>query len=157
MKHFVLHLAIGALWMLLQRDLSLRGFAIGFALGYGLLALFRPVLDSGDYVRRGLRLIVFVAVFMREYVQGVAHTLHLSLFARRSRLRPAMVRYDVHGLTRIELLVLTHVVSLTPGTVTVEVARDLSHVIVHALDGGDPDAVRASIDTPRRAILGFTR
>lgn len=158
MKSLLLNLALAVLWMLLQRALSLRGFLTGFAIGFALLVLFRPVLGSSGYLRRVLGLFVFLAVFAREYFRAAAQTLRIALFVPRRSLQPRLLRYDVQGLSRLELLLLSHTVSLTPGTVTVEIASDHSHLLLHALDGSDPEAVRLSIDrTLRRAILRFTR
>lgn len=158
MRSLLLNLLLSVIWLLLQTEPSLTGFATGFALGFGLLALFRPVLDSGNYVRRMLAGAAFTGVFLREFVMACAQLIRLTLLTSAGRLRPDFIIYDVSGLTRVEILLLSHCVSLTPGTNTVDISRDFTRIYLHVLDCPDPAAVRASIDgTIRRGILAFTR
>jgi multicomponent Na+:H+ antiporter subunit E len=58
----------------------------------------------------------------------------------------------------MEILLLSHCVSLTPGTCTVDISHDFTRLYLHVLDCPDPAAVRAGIDkTLKRGILAFTR
>jgi len=158
MRSLSLNLLLAAVWLLLQSEPSLAGFAAGFALGFGLLALFQPVLGSADYVRRMLAGAAFAGVFLREFLLACGQLIRLALFTPVARLRPDFVEYDVAGLTRAEVLLLSHCISLTPGTNTVDISPDFRRMRLHVLDCPDPDEVRASIDnTLRRGILAFTR
>ncbi|MDI1251212.1 MAG: Na+/H+ antiporter subunit E [Lacunisphaera sp.] len=158
MRSLLLNLLLSVIWLLLQTQPSLAGFATGFALGFALLALFRPVLDSRDYVRRMLAGAAFAGVFLREFVRACVQLMRLILLTPVNRLRPDFIIYDVTGLSRVEILLLSHCVSLTPGTNTVDISQDFTRVYLHVLDCPDPAAVRSSIDrTIRRGILAFTR
>ena len=61
-------------------------------------------------------------------------------------LHPNLVTLDTRGLSGLEILLLTHCITLTPGTTSVDVAEDKSWIMVHALDGRKPKDVRASIE-----------
>jgi multicomponent Na+:H+ antiporter subunit E len=158
MRSLLLNLLLAVIWLLLQSEPSLAGFAVGYALGFGLLLLFQPLLNSGDYTRRMLAGAAFAGVFLREFLLSCLHLVRLTLFTPVSRLRPDFIIYDVSGLTRTEILLLSHCVSLTPGTNTVDISQDFQRLYLHVLDCPDPVAVRDSIDrTLRRGILAFTR
>ncbi len=158
MSSLLLNLLLAVIWLLLQAEPSLAAFAVGFLLGFGLLALFHPVLDSGDYVRRILAAAAFAGLFLREFARACAQLIRLTLFTPAQKLRPDFIIYDVSGLTRTEVLLLSHCVSLTPGTNTVDISQDFNRLYLHVLDCPDPAAVRAAIDgTLRRGILAFTR
>jgi multicomponent Na+:H+ antiporter subunit E len=158
MRSLLLNLLLAVIWLLLQAEPSLTGFAVGFALGFGLLALFRPVLESGDYVRRLVAGAAFVLLFLREFLLACGQLVAHILFRPAGDLRPEFIIYDVKGMTQVEILLLSHCISLTPGTTTVDVSHDFSRLYLHVLDCADPAAVRAGIDrTLRRGILAFTR
>lgn len=158
MRSLLLNLLVAFLWLLLQPQPALLDFAFGFTLGFALLALFRPVLHSEDYVRRMVAGVAFAGVFAKAFLFSCFELIKITLFVPFSRLQPEIIRYDVKGLSKVEILLLSHCISLTPGTTTVDVAEDFSHLKLHVLDCPDPDSVRRSIDeTLRRGLLAFTR
>ncbi len=158
MKSLLLNLLVAVIWLLLQTAPSLRHFAFGFVLGFALLALFQPVLGSQVYVRRMLAGVRFTWVFACAFATSCWDLIRTILFVPVSRLRPAFIDYDVSDLSRAEILLLSHCISLTPGTNTVDIAPDFSRLKLHVLDCPDAEAVRRSIDDSlRRGILAFTR
>jgi multicomponent Na+:H+ antiporter subunit E len=158
MRSLALNLVMAVIWLFLQSEPTLRDFAAGSALGFALLYLFRPVLKSDDYVRRVLAASLFGLVFIREFLVSCGELFYYTLFVPTSRLRPEFIIYDVSGMTRLEILLLSHCISLTPGTNTVDISQDFTRLYLHALDCPDPETVRRKIDTTlKQAILAFTR
>ena len=158
MRALLLNLLLALVWLLLQPEQTAVAFVIGFALGFALLAIFRRVLQSADYVRRVSGLAAFAGIFTRTFLASCFDVMRISLRPATRPPRPLLLHYDVRGLTPQEILLLSHAITLTPGTATVEVAPDYSHLVLHALDAGAPEEVVSAIDrTLRRGILGFTR
>ncbi len=158
MRNLALNLFIAVMWLLLSEQPRLATFGVGFGLGFGLIALFQPVLPRERYVRRVVGALRFVAVFVREFVLANVGLLHTVFLQPREDLQPNLITVDVGGLTKPEILLLTHCISLTPGSVTVQIEPDFQTLVVHTLNGRDPEAVRRQInETLRRAILGFSR
>lgn len=158
MRNFTLNLVIAVMWLLLSPEPNLTTFLFGFGIGFALLALFQPVLPRERYAGRVLGALRFASVFLREFVLANVVLLRTVFLQSRDALEPNLITVDVRGMTRGEILLLTHCISLTPGSVTVQIEPDFETIVVHALNGRDPDAVRRQInETLRRAILGFTR
>lgn len=158
MRSLILNLLVAAIWLLLQPAPTLMDFFVGFALGFLLLVLFRPVINSHGYVRRMIAAWTFVGLFSRDFLISCGQLVHLSLFVPTSRLRSGFMQYDVAGLSRTEILLLSHCISLTPGTNTVDISPDFRCLHLHVLNYADEQAVRTSIDRNlRRGILAFTR
>jgi multicomponent Na+:H+ antiporter subunit E len=158
MRSLLINVIVSVIWMLLQRELSLIGFAIGFVIGFAMLWLFKPVLGSGTYIRRTLGFVRFVGIFTRAFVTSCWSIARAALFAKIAPIQPMLITYNVRGLTRLEILLLSHCISLTPGTTTVEISPDFTRFVLHVFDTHDPNAVRREIDeTLRRGILAFTR
>jgi multicomponent Na+:H+ antiporter subunit E len=158
MRCLTLNLIIAVIWLLFSQHPSVPTFIIGFALGTGLIALFQPVLPRERYLGRVLGAVRFVGVFLREFVLANIELLRTVLFLPKEKLHPNLVTVDVHDLTKSEILLLTHCISLTPGSVTVQIETDFQTILVHALNGRDPEQVRRQIkNTFVRAILRFSR
>jgi multicomponent Na+:H+ antiporter subunit E len=158
MRSLSINLMIAVIWLLLSRKPSSAVFAIGFLIGFILLAAFRPILGSHDYVRRSLGLVQFFLIFTREFVVANLKVAWTVLFRSKESLHPNFITYDVSGMSRGEILLLTYCITLTPGTTSVNVSEDFNTLMVHALDADDPEEIRAGIDNVlRRSILAFTR
>lgn len=108
--------------------------------------------------RRLLHVPYFLLRFVRELVLANITMAKIVLFQKREDLAPDFVVYDLRGLTPLEVFVLTHCITLTPGTTSVELDDEATRVIVHALDARDPSGVCRGIkQTLERPLLGWTR
>ena len=158
MKSLGLNLTIAVMWLLLRAEPSVSAFLIGWLVGFVLLAIFRSVLGSDNYVRRVLAFGRFMVLFGAEFLLANFKVAWAVLARARTSFRPDFVPYDTSDLKPGEILLLSYCVSLTPGTTTVEIAPDFKTLTVHALDADCPDELRAQIDrTLKRTIPAFTR
>jgi multicomponent Na+:H+ antiporter subunit E len=157
-KFLGLNLVIASIWLLLQDNPSFATFVVGFSFGYGLIYLFREVLDSRDYTRRATAVLAFVGIFFRAFAVASLDLLRVVLFTPVSRLTPRMITYDIAGLNRYEIVILSHLITLTPGSSVVAISEDHSTLLLHVLNTTNPDGVREEIDnTLKRGLLAITR
>jgi multisubunit Na+/H+ antiporter MnhE subunit len=117
-----------------------------------------PPFSPRSWVRRAFGLAAFFLAFARELLLANIAVAKSVLFAPVSDLSPGFVTYRLDNLTDFEIVVLTHCITLTPGTTSVEVAEDRTSVVLHALDARDPEGVCAGIKKTLEApILAWTR
>jgi multicomponent Na+:H+ antiporter subunit E len=117
-----------------------------------------PTSSGGGWLRRAVGLAVFIVRFLYELVMANIAVAKAVLFQKTTDLAPGFLSYPLTGLSRFEVLVLTHIITLTPGTASVMIAEDFSELTVHAFDVSDPDAVRASIKNGlEKPLLAWTR
>ena len=127
-------------------------------MGFGLVRLFRGVLRDESYTRRCIAFVVFLAVFARELLVSNLQLAWVVLFRRTETLAPAIFLYSTEGLSKFEILLLSHCITLTPGTSTIDIENNFRELRLHALDGSDPESVRAIIKASLEArIIAFTR
>lgn len=158
MYAFTLNLLLAIIWCLLQAEISVLQLTLGFLLGLAVISLFPGLFRGRDYVRRLRALLLFFVVFAREFLASSLHLLRTCLFTRMSTLQPRIITYNIAGLSKAEVLLLSHCISLTPGTTTIDISPDFSELLLHVLDSANPGDVRNHIDaTLRRGILAFTR
>jgi multicomponent Na+:H+ antiporter subunit E len=155
---FVFNLALALLWMFLSGSPSIGTLGVGFVLGFLLLVFLRPVFPESSYVRRALALLRFAVIFAREVVVSNLVVARAVLFRRRDSLRPDFLDYDVAGLSRMEILLLSYAITLTPGTTAVEVSDDLRTLTLHVFDIEDAEATRRHLDRRlKQPLLEFMR
>lgn len=107
---------------------------------------------------RALGFVVFLLYFARALVLANLQLAKAVLFQRREDMTPGFLGYPVEGLSKLEILVLSHCITLTPGTTTVELSPDFTRLVIHAFDARDPEAtvrdIRRELEAP---ILRWTR
>jgi multicomponent Na+:H+ antiporter subunit E len=79
--------------------------------------------------------------------------------APRISIRPGFLAVPMLASSDFEITALANSITLTPGTISVHVARDHRTIVIHAIDVGDnPDAVRRDVQQTLEAnILKWTR
>jgi len=158
MNPLYLNVALAVLWTFLSRAPSFTVFVVGLGLGFVLVALWRRLFPGSSYVARVLAISVFVLAVLKELVLSNLTLIRVVLFRSRDRMNPGFLTYDVSQLSPLELGMLCHCLTLTPGTTMVDVLDDGRALLLHALDAADPDAVRRSIDLGLRdPMLRWTR
>lgn len=150
----ILVLWLTAVWVGLWGSVTpanvLGGLAVALLLVKGL------PLDPPDVPGRAspLGVLRFGAVFLRELVVASLQVVVLVLRPRLA-LRQAVIAVPVHGGGDRLLTLVANAISLTPGTLTLEVDRERSVLHVHVLDVGEgPEGlaqVRASAARLERA------
>jgi multisubunit Na+/H+ antiporter MnhE subunit len=155
---FFLNVALAMLWTFLSRTPSFTVFLVGFGLGFVLVVMGRRLFPKSNYVGRVLAFGAFVLAFLREFLVSNLGLIRVVLFRSRDLIHPGFLTYDVSGLTLMETQILTHCLTLTPGTTMVDVLDEGRTLLLHALDVDAPDALRRDIDEKLRdPLLRWTR
>lgn len=158
MISLVIHLAVAVLWLFLAEAPALSDFVIGLVVGFILLMILPDALGSREYVRRSLALLRFTGAFALEFLKANFEVARIVLTRPARSIRAGFFFYDVRDLTTLEILILAHLISLTPGSTSVEIHEDSGRILVHALDLADPEQNCAAIDASlRRPLLAVTR
>ena len=76
----------------------------------------------------------------------------------RMAITPGVVAVPLTATSDLEITLLSCLITLTPGTLALDVSDDRSTLFVHALDVADPDEFRRSIvDGFERRVLELLR
>jgi multicomponent K+:H+ antiporter subunit E len=142
--HPRLSVLLAVLWLLLNQSLSLGhvllGAGLGLAIGWGL----RSMLPELPRVYAPLKAVVFVVLLLRDIVVANIQVARLVL-SPIERLRPRIVEVPLDVDEPTIASVLVAVVTLTPGTVCIDLDLDARKLTVHALDAQDEATVIAGI------------
>jgi multicomponent Na+:H+ antiporter subunit E len=145
-------------WAALQGDFSLTSLVVGYLLGSGILVF----LGKGGIVpsRLGAKVVHFFALagfFLWELVLANVRVA-LDVVRPAHTIQPAVVAVPLDATSDGEILLLSALINLTPGSVTIDVADDRRTLYVHVMHAQDVEATRQEIkDGFERRVMQLFR
>jgi multicomponent Na+:H+ antiporter subunit E len=141
---FGLNLVLALLWAMAQGEVTLLSLGSGFLVGMLVLHLIGPVLGDRRYAVRIYRALALGLFFLKELVISSVRVA-IDVIRPTFTMRPAIIRVPLDVRSDVQITLLANLVSLTPGTLSVDVSDDKSSLYVHAMYGDDPEAVASGI------------
>ena len=142
-------------WIALWDRLTVADALAAVVVTAALLALFPPGLrrDAGGVGRvRPVALARYVAFFAWQVVRANLRVAKVVL-GPSGRVDEGIVEVPLAGASGVLLNVIVNNVSLTPGTLVLEVRRSPPVVYLHVLQLGDPERVRRDVRRLERLLL----
>jgi multicomponent Na+:H+ antiporter subunit E len=157
MNILVLNIALALVWALLTGVFRPTNLLLGFALGYVVLLLARRAVGPTTYFDKVRQVISFLLFFVWELVLANVRVA-ADVLTLRPRMRPRIIAVPLEAHTHFEIVMLANLISLTPGTLSLDVATDRRVLYIHAMYADDPEAVRREIkDGLERRLLALLR
>lgn len=141
---FVWNIVLALLWAATTEDFDPPNLIAGFVLGFLLLLLLRPALGDSTYFRDVRELLALNWFFLRELVIANFKMAYWTVMPL-DRMRPGIIAVPLEPMSDIELTVLSNLITLTPGTLAMDVTPDRRTIYVHVMWYDDPEAVRQEI------------
>ncbi|MBI2090928.1 MAG: Na+/H+ antiporter subunit E, partial [Deltaproteobacteria bacterium] len=113
----------------------------GFCLGYVALLLARGVFGPSAYFVTMQRAVSFLGFFLKEVFIANLRVAH-DVLTPPFYMRPRVLALPLDALTDIEITLLANLISLTPGTLSLDVSSDQRVLYVHAMYAVDAEAAR---------------
>ena len=137
-------LAIG--WAGITGNFSGLNLLFGAAIGGVAILILRYSIQQRGALRKGVKIVSLGGLFLYELMASAVRVavvvLHPDL---KSVLKPAIVAVPLTVKSDAEITLLANLITLTPGTLSVDISRDRSVLYVHALTMVDADALIADI------------
>jgi multicomponent K+:H+ antiporter subunit E len=143
--HPLLSLVVAGVWVALVNEVSVGSVLFGLLLGVAIPLTTSVYWPGRPMLRRPLRLAEYLAIFLWDILVSNVHVAFLVLFRRGTSLRSSFVAVPLELTTPEAIAVLAGTITMTPGTVSADLASDGSAILVHCLDTGDPAAVADTI------------
>lgn len=155
---FAWHLLLTLAWGAVNGEFTAANFVVGFGLSYVLLAVLeRAGVNAPHYTTRVPIVIRFLAFFLWELFMANVRVAQ-AVVRPTLDITPGVVAVPLTATTDLEITLLSCLVTLTPGTLALDVSDDRSTLYVHALDVRDADDLRRSITNGfERRVLELLR
>jgi len=139
MSAFLLNVLLALAWVALTGRFNMGNFAFGFVLGYGALWLAQRVLGPSSYFGKARRVVGFVLFFLWEVIKANLQVAYIVLNPRY-RMHPGVVAVPLDARTDAEITLLANLITLTPGSLSIDVSADRKVLYIHTMDLGDDPA-----------------
>jgi multicomponent Na+:H+ antiporter subunit E len=140
----LLNILLALVWVALTADFEPTNFIVGFILSYLLLGLLQRTLGTSDYFTRVRSTLVFILFFLWELLLANLRVAVIVL-SPRLRVRPGIVAIQLDAVTPGEITLLANLITLTPGTLSLDVSTDRRVLYVHGLNIDDVERFRQEI------------
>lgn len=152
----LLNLLIGTVWMLLHDRWDANSFAIGYLVGMLIIFFMRRYFPDPFYVKRLWAIVKLVYLFIRELVLSTIVVIR-QVTRPRLNIRPGIFKFTTVLRNDWEITLLSMLITLTPGSVVMEVSPEDGIVYVHAMDADEFErGIMASKRVFEKAILEVT-
>lgn len=153
----LLNFFLAFLWMFLKTSFTPAAFVVGFFWGLVILFIFRSYFADRFYLHRVVAIIKLFLLFIKELVLSNLNVLKHVLKPKMD-IKPGIFALPTDLKKDWEIMLLGNLITLTPGTLTVDVSDDNKILYIHAVNIDD---VRESVDsiknTFEKAILEVSR
>jgi multicomponent Na+:H+ antiporter subunit E len=143
-------------WAALQGEVTLANLLVGYFVGYAVLAILsRGGVLPSTLVSRTVHAIGLAGFVARELV--VANFRVAADVLRRNGIEPAVVAIPLDVTSDGEILLLSMLINITPGSVTIELSDDRRTLYVHVMHMTTAEETRRAIKSgfERRVKLLF--
>ncbi len=143
---FLINIVFSLTWAAVTGSFSLINLIFGFLLGSFALYLIREQVGTSGYFRRAYKVVSLAVLFVYELVLSASRVARIVLTPKID-LQPAIIAYPLVVDRDFEITLLANLITLTPGTLSVDVSDDRKVLYVHCLDAPDVDAEIEAIRT----------
>nr|WP_208103273.1 Na+/H+ antiporter subunit E [Rubellimicrobium sp. CFH 75288] len=144
---FALNVFLALAWAALSEDVTPGTLAAGFVMGFVTLWALRPLFGvPRTYFLRTFFVLRLLVMFLWELLVSSLQVAW-DVITPGQGSRPALLEVPLAVQGELGILLLTNLISMTPGTLSVDVSDDRQTLLVHAMFAENPDAIRRQIKT----------
>lgn len=153
----LLNIVLAFLWMFIKAAYDPVSFIKGYIFGLLIMFVLRRFFNSRFYLFRVWAFIKLTLIFLRELVLSNISIVKIVLKPKLD-MRPGIFALQTDLTKDWQITLLSSLITLTPGTLVMDVSEDNRTLFVHAMDIGKVEEEIQSIKrTFEKAILEVSR
>lgn len=156
-RRFLMNVMLTLIWVALTGSFTFINLLFGFVISFFVLWVISR--DSADrrYFTIIFKIIAFFFYFLYEMLKANVQVA-VQVMSRKFKMQPGIVKIELEARTDIEITLLGNLISLTPGTLVIDVSDDRKVMYVHGMYVQDRDkfvyAIKNNLEKP---LLGIMR
>lgn len=141
MSYAVSLISLALIWAAITGNLTPGNLMVGALLAFMVMLVSR---HRGTFATRAWTLLTFVVAFIIELVLANLRVAR-DVLSPRPRIAPGVVAIPTHARTDAELTIIANLISLTPGTLTLDISDDRTVLYLHSMYLDDLDELADSV------------
>ncbi|MFC7372713.1 Na+/H+ antiporter subunit E [Fictibacillus iocasae] len=152
----IINIIIGIVWMFLSENYTFVSFLCGFVVGIFLLYLLNRFIPDSFYFRYVNAILFLIYLFIKELILANIEVLKW-VYKPKLDMQPGIIAVPIDLKRNWEITLLANLITLTPGTLSVDISRDQRYIYIHAIDLPDVnDTIMSIKDSFEKAIREVT-
>jgi len=131
-NRFLSNILLTFIWVAITGSFEFSNYVFGFVLSFIILYVITQGRGNAKYFKIIPKLISFILFFLYELLKAnlqVAYDVVTPTFY----MKPGIVRVPLDAETNLEITLLANLITLTPGTLSLDVSDDRKVLYVHAM------------------------
>ena len=129
---FLSNLLLSFIWVALTGNFTILNFLFGFLLSFVIMWVISRNRWENVYFTRGPKLIGFIFFFLYELIKANMQVAY-DVITPRFYMKPGIIKIPLAAKTDLEITMLANLITLTPGTLSLDVSDDKKVLYVHAM------------------------
>lgn len=157
MNLLVLNIVFATVFTILLESGRISAFLFGLVLGYAALWLSNPLYRESGYFEKMPKVARLAGFFLKDLIASSLRVLW-DVITPWEINRPGIIGVPLDARTDLEIFLVANLISLTPGTLSVDLSEDRRMLYVHVMFLEDVERTRAEIKNGlERRVLEVTR
>ena len=144
MNLFLLNIFLALGFSAVLGQLNLSGFIAGFVVGYLALWLSKPLYSNTRYFERLPKVLGLITFFAKELLISNVKVLW-DVITPQHISRPGIIALPLDARTDAEIMLVANLISLTPGTLSLDLSEDRRWLYIHVMFLEDIEQTRRQI------------
>ncbi|MDP5272754.1 Na+/H+ antiporter subunit E [Chengkuizengella axinellae] len=153
----LMNITIAFIWMFFYNSWNLGTFFNGYIIGLGLLFALRRFIPGPFYFKKIVAIVKLIFLFLKELVLSSVFVAK-EVLRPKLRMRPGIIAVPTCLKSDWEITIFACLITLTPGTLTLEVSPEGDVLYIHSMDVPDTEEFIDQIkNTFEKAIMEVSR
>jgi multicomponent Na+:H+ antiporter subunit E len=131
-RHFLMNLLLSFIWVALTGSLYYSNFLFGFLIGFFILWIMNRQETDRRYFNKVPKTIGFLFYFLYEMIAANVQVAY-DVVTPNYFFKPGIIRYPLEAVTDIEINLLSSIISMTPGTLILDISEDKKFLFIHVM------------------------
>lgn len=129
---FLSNILLTLVWVALTGSIAFLNFLFGFVISFAILWVITVNRRETKYFKILPKFVAFIFFFLYELVKANLQVAY-GVITPKFFMTPGIVRVPLDAKTDIEITLLANLISLTPGTLSLDVSDDRTVLYVHSM------------------------
>jgi multicomponent Na+:H+ antiporter subunit E len=140
----LINILLALAWGAVTGSFSLLNLVFGFVIAAIALWIIREQFHTQAYIKKAWRVTSLILVFLKDLTVS-AFRVAVIVLAPTRRYQPGFIAFPLTTDRAPEIAILANMITLTPGTLSVDVSDDKSTLFIHCIDVPDTEALKRDI------------